>query len=117
MLHKASTFNLDSQVLKCAHDLQDESLLAKLSAGDMIALEAKYHLQCLVSLYNKANLMETDISLNNNDKLSQGIALAEFLTYIDEERNNGEVAPIFKLSDIVKLYSSLLEHLGIKKDV
>ena len=28
--------------------------LAKLTAGDMIAQEAKYHAKCLVSLYNKA---------------------------------------------------------------
>ncbi len=40
---EAATLQLDSHVRKCVHDLQDESLLAKLSAGDMISLEAKYH--------------------------------------------------------------------------
>ena len=32
----------------------DEELLAKLTAGDLVALEAKYHAPCLASLYKKA---------------------------------------------------------------
>ena len=54
LLHHASTFDLDAQVRKCALQLQDENLLAKLRTGDLIALEAKYHGRCLVSLYNHA---------------------------------------------------------------
>ncbi len=50
----AATFGLDAHVRKCALQLQDQSLLAKLSAGDLIAPEAKYHAQCLVSLHNRA---------------------------------------------------------------
>uniref|UniRef100_UPI00358DDC4D uncharacterized protein n=1 Tax=Myxine glutinosa TaxID=7769 RepID=UPI00358DDC4D len=42
-LREASTFRLDSRVRRCALDLQDERLLAKLSAGDMVAQDAKYH--------------------------------------------------------------------------
>ena len=53
-LRNASTFQVDVRVRQCAVKLQDTALLAKLSAGDMIAQEAKYHTQCLVSLYNKA---------------------------------------------------------------
>ena len=41
LLHEMSTFHLDSRVKKCALVLQDERLLAKLSAGDMIAQAAK----------------------------------------------------------------------------
>jgi len=50
----ASTFDLEARVRECALQLQDQNLLAKLSTGDLIALEAKYHIQCLVSLYNRA---------------------------------------------------------------
>lgn len=42
-LHNVTTFQLDIRVRQCAHKLQDKSLLAKLSAGDLIAQEAKYH--------------------------------------------------------------------------
>ena len=41
LLHEVSTFYLDSRVQKCALVRQDERLLAKVSAGDMIAQEAK----------------------------------------------------------------------------
>ena len=34
-LHKAATFGLNQKVTKCATDLQDQQLLAKLSAGDL----------------------------------------------------------------------------------
>ena len=53
-LHRTSTFDLDIRVRQCAQQLQDQTLLAKLSEGDLIALEAKYHAQCLALLYNRA---------------------------------------------------------------
>jgi hypothetical protein len=53
-LHEAATKNLDKKVRKCACDLEDTALLAKLAAGDMIATEAKYHNKCLCALYNRA---------------------------------------------------------------
>ena len=37
ILHEASIFHLDSCVWKCTFEVQDERLLAKLSAGDMVA--------------------------------------------------------------------------------
>ena len=33
-------------------------LLGKLSSGDMDAIEAKYHLTCLLDLYRKASRVE-----------------------------------------------------------
>ena len=42
-LREVTTFQLDSLVQKCALDLQDKRLLAKLSSIDMVAQEAKYH--------------------------------------------------------------------------
>ena len=53
-LRKASTFDLDRRVRKYALNLEDKSLTAKLSAGDMMTQDALYHVKCLVSLYNKA---------------------------------------------------------------
>ena len=34
---------------------QDEPLLAKLSAGDIVAPDAEYHNKCLVSPYNRVH--------------------------------------------------------------
>ncbi|CAG2225133.1 unnamed protein product [Mytilus edulis] len=57
-LHESSTFRKDTRVRECAVKLNDTLLLAKLSAGDLIAQEAKYHSKCLVSLYNRASRIE-----------------------------------------------------------
>ena len=52
-LHEASTLELDRRVRKSAAIIEDTRLLGKLSNGDMIALECKYHAKCLAALYNK----------------------------------------------------------------
>ena len=53
-LHNVSTLGLDDRVRESATLLNEERLLAKLSGGDLIALEAKYHTKCLSMLYRKA---------------------------------------------------------------
>ena len=54
ILHNVSTLRLylDERVLECLSLLNDEKLLllAKLSGGDLIALESKYHTHCLSTL-------------------------------------------------------------------
>ena len=90
-LHKASTFELDKHVRKCALKLEDKPLLAKLSAGDLITQEAKYHTQCFVSLYNKARDAKTSVEMDT-DRDNYCIALAELVSYIEETRTDGEVA-------------------------
>ena len=57
-LRSASTFGLNAKVRAAALCVGDTKLLAKLSEGDVIAIEMKYHLKCLVSLYNKAKAVE-----------------------------------------------------------
>ena len=53
------------------------SLLAKLSAGDLIAQEAKYHAACKLALHNKARSMSSPTSPESNSVyISHGIALA-----------------------------------------
>ena len=74
---------------------------------------------CLVALYSKAAVLHAeDLDQHDrSDKLSHGIALAELLAYIDEERMDEDVAPVFKLSDLVKLYSSRIKELGVEQHV
>jgi len=56
-LHQVMTFSIDHKVRQCATVTKDNTLLGKLKTGDMIALEAKYHTSCLLSLYYKAGSM------------------------------------------------------------
>ena len=43
---RASTLGLDKRVRLAATSIGDHSLIAKLSNGDMIAIESVYHAQC-----------------------------------------------------------------------
>ena len=52
-LHPSSTFDLDKKVRGYVNMVGDEELLRKLSPGDLIAIDADYHLNCLVNLYNR----------------------------------------------------------------
>jgi len=52
-LHNISTLDMDSNIRKMAKDLEDYELLSRISGGDLIAIEAKYHLRCLTNLRNK----------------------------------------------------------------
>ena len=91
--------------------LQDRQLLAKLSAGDLIAQDAQYHLQCLVALYNRAREVKTskepDVQAANH-----GIAFAELVSYIEEAHKDNVATPVFKHADLVNLYSNRLKQLG-----
>ena len=113
-LHKASTLELDARVRKCALELQDKPLLAKLSSGDMVAQDAEYHIKCLVTLYNRARASKSCNSDSDVDAVNHGIAFAELVSYMEEACDDHLVAPVFKLSDLANLYSSRLEKLGTK---
>ena len=52
-LGEAMTMKLNDRLKSCAETLQDKQLLAKLSTGDVIAQDLKYHPACLAALYNK----------------------------------------------------------------
>ena len=53
ILFKCATTSLSKHVNVWATYLKDSKLLAKLSEGDMHAIEAKYHKKCLTETYNK----------------------------------------------------------------
>lgn len=113
-LHECSTKTITERVWKCAVKLNDQRLIAKLSAGDMVAQDAKYHARCLVKLYNASN-RNSEEDIEDSEEIAHGIALAELISYIEEARSADEtVLPVFKLSNLAKLYAGKLEELGVK---
>ena len=111
LTRKASTFGLDMNVRKAAMKLQEKSPLAKLSAGDLIAQNAQYHLKYLNSLYNRAREKKSSED-SDKDRMNHGLAFAELISYIEETCMDTSVTSIFKLSDLVTLYTTRLEQLG-----
>lgn len=113
---ESATRNIDFRVRDCAKTLQDTDLLAKLSAGDLVAQEAKYHPKCLVSLYNRAERAEearNNSVSSRHEKMCHAIALADIVSYIEDTRYGQSVRPVFKMPDIVSMYSDRLKQLGI----
>lgn len=108
-LHHAATMEIDKNVRRCATELGDTELLAKLSAGDMVAIEAKYHRNCLRALYNK--IRPAALKDEEEDRL-HGIAFAELVVFMEDMHANEDNAPVFKLSDVANLYKTRLEQLG-----
>src|SRR6218665_2357236 len=117
-LWQVRTFSVDSHVRECASVQNDVHLLSKLSEGDLIAREAKYHARCLVAFYNRASRVGSadSESTGNNSVQSINIALAELIAYIEDIRSNETIAPVFRLSELTKLYVSRLNQLGIAHD-
>ena len=52
-LHECMSLSISHRVKAMASDLGDTWLLGKLSEGDMVATEAKYHSKCLLDLFNQ----------------------------------------------------------------
>lgn len=100
-LHKAATFQIDKRVRICAELLEDTELLAKPSAGDMVALEAKYHAKCLEKLYNRARKVKVQgLDSTDEEEVMSKIAFAELVMYVEETCYSDDQVPVFKLSDL-----------------
>jgi len=119
-LHQASTDNVDLHVRACSKILCDASLLAKLSDGDLSSQVAKYHKKCLTELYNDVRTYERRkrreaIGAANENEFFHGIVFAQLISYIEETRADSSVVPIFKLADLVKLYTDRLSQLALDR--
>ena len=111
ILHRAATKDLNETVHNCAVQLCDTRLLAKLAMEDMHAQDAYYHNRCMVAIYNRARSAEKKDIEESAKASAESIALAELVSYIEETRMEMEVATVFKLSDLVKLYQCRLQQL------
>lgn len=109
-LHSAQTDKIDQRVREYAHILQDRLLLGKLSEGDMHALDARYHSSCMTLLSNRVRKHQNERMRDSDKSKTNSLVLAELVAYIEEFRNHdSESLPVFKLSDLGKLYESRLK--------
>ena len=76
------TFQLEKRVKKCANILEDNALLGKPSAGDMIALDALYYSTYLLNLYRECNQKTTEVAYNDTVKQIHGQVLRQLAQYM-----------------------------------
>ena len=118
-LHLCQTLYLDMRVRKIAHELNDTKLLAKLSEGDMVATEAKYHRVCLVQLYNRYRTHNLNKSRESEFQLIAGIALSEVINFVEEciLSSDQETVPVFQLQQLKDMYQKRLIVHGASVDI
>jgi len=89
-MRHAATFIMVRHARDCATLLEDSVLLGKLSAGDMVALEAKYHAKCLSGLYrpNRARAARSSGASGETEpqKELSRIAFAALVLFTEETR-------------------------------
>lgn len=116
VLHEVSTFDADKNIRDMITELNDTQLLTRICGGDLMALEAKYHLTCMVKLRNHHRSLirkQSQIPDDTDEKMNESRAFVELTIYIEESVISG--TPLFKLSEIHVLYVTRLEELGINK--
>ena len=64
-LHEVATFSTDQNIRRMITEINDATLMPKISGDDLIAAEAKYHLKCLTDLRNRyrVNSLKNDKNL------------------------------------------------------
>ena len=104
------TMKLNKKVNECTKRISDGKLLAKLSAGDVVAQELKYHPTCLVALYNRERTHLHELKeVKKTEEMERNavypIAFSELVTYITETKGACESSNplIFRLCDVFAL--------------
>ena len=113
-LIKAETPNIDKRVRSYAEGLGDRKLIAKLSAGDMVAIDAMYHLKCLTKLGNNHRSLERRNKkgkTQNYNTSHDALVFAEIVAYIEEQKQVLDCIPIFYLRKLSNMYVYRLAEL------
>ena len=83
---KLSQNELDQRLNECARNLKDDKLLARLTCGDIVAQELKYHSSCLTVLYNRERAHIATIAKESKDQSREKeiypLLFSDLLAYI-----------------------------------
>lgn len=97
--------------------MSDAKLLAKLSEGDLVAIEARYHKACLTSLGNRVRAFNASQSkVDSEDDIIFGVVLDEIASYIRDCPRTENSVPVFKLSDLKRICCERLQEHGASEE-
>ena len=105
-LHKCTFLQLDTKIRQMAAEMNDSFLIARLSASDLLAINAGYHQKCITFFRNKYRTHQHNISTNKEGNWSEvmhGQVLAELVTYIGTSLDEKQY--IFRLKKLHTVYS------------
>ena len=111
-LHQYSTLSADNSLRTMSQEMQDLVMMAKICGGDLVAIGARYHLQCLTAYRNKyrSHCRQHESRQNIFSERNKSRAFAELATYVEESLEVG--ISLFKLSELHNLYERRLKDLN-----
>lgn len=103
-LHSFCTLEADTNLRLIAGDLQDFGLLSRISGGDLIAIEAKYHMRCLTNSRNRQRSEQrktktaTTWEAQEDGRINESRAFIELIEYITDSVENDTFLRPFRTS-------------------
>ena len=82
-------------------------MLARLSLGDMVAIDAVYHLSCMVKLRNRLRQQNIAKQKEQRDGSVDALVFAELVGYIEETRLNETNVP----PELAQMFASRMSEL------
>ena len=110
------TSNLSKHVREWSEYLMDARLIAKLSEGDMMATEAKYHKKCLTNLYNHFKSKKNSVKGEKGQIHEiESKALEDVVKYVKDTIKNSQLdgsTPVFQQKVLADLYKDRIVCYG-----
>ena len=110
-IHKALTCELERMVKQCATILEDNTLLGKPNAGDVIVKDVIYHSHLVLYRRSKQKSFVLDDNENDLKKQINGQVPLELALYMEQTANEDN-GYIFKIVDLANLYKTRVRELG-----
>uniref|UniRef100_UPI00358E26DF uncharacterized protein isoform X2 n=1 Tax=Myxine glutinosa TaxID=7769 RepID=UPI00358E26DF len=118
-LHEFRTPNAETSIRSMVRDLEDTELLSRIEGGDLVALEAKYHLACITRYRNhhRSVMKQKQDACDGSNELKriQARVFVELVTYIENSVVDGIL--YFKCSALRHMYEKRLQDLGIDREM
>ena len=116
-LHEYSTRNTEISLRAMANDMQGNALLTKISGGDLVAIEAKYHFSCLSEYRNqhRSYLRKKSKEVDIDYERVKARAFVEVVSYV-EAAIEGEVY-MFKFKELCCLYQKRLKEFSYDVEI
>ena len=116
-LHEYSTRNAEISLRAMANDMQDNALLTKISGGDLVAIEAKYHFSCLSEYRNRhrSYLRKKSKEVDIDYERVKAREFVEVVSYV-EAAIEGELY-MFKVKELRCLYQKQLKEFSYDVEI
>ena len=111
------TSSLHEKLQRCAMNLLDEKLLAKLSAGDIVSQHHMYHPSYLTGVYNRErawlNSQKIEDDYVQYRQQACAHAFAELEMYIKDKQLTTDECCYYTMVELYDLYKQRLEQLNV----